>query len=247
MVIKGKVAVITGAGSGIGKATAKKLLQEGCQAALLGRTLEKLQKVKSELKDIGPRIETYKCNVSQSDQVKEAFSSIFKDFGRIDFLINSAGFNSRKTLDNLTEAEFDQEMDVNVKGTYLCITQTYPKMKEGGAIVNLSSIRGRLGSAFSSPGYAASKAADANLTKTFALQLAKYKIRVNAVAPGLVYPTELTEDLEKEKLERAKEATPLKRLGTPEDIANAVYFLLSDLSSFITGHTLDVNGGEWMN
>lgn len=237
--------IITGATSGIGLATAKLLGQNGHNLALIARNSDDLTNTKKLLNG-KIRVEIYSCDVSKSDQVAKTFKHIIEDFGSIKYLVNCASITNSVPIEKDTEKGFDEEINVNLKGSYLCIMASYKYMSKNGAIVNFSSIRARTGAPSSSPGYAAAKAGIINLTKTFALQLAKYGIRVNCICPGAIYPTRFTEKWTKEKLEKFVEITPLKRLGTPQDIAYAVEFMLSDKASFITGHTLDVNGGAWM-
>ncbi len=247
MDFQNKYAVITGAASGIGKATAFKLVQNNCNVILLDTREDDLKKTAAELKRSGVNIRLYKGDISNSSELSKIFADIKKRFSRIDFLVNNAGVSAVVPFKDSTEEGIEKELSVNIKGTYLITKFAYPLMKTGGAIVNVSSVRGRTGTPLSSPGYAASKAAIINLTKTFAFQLAKYGIRVNAIAPGSIYPTDMTKQWNEEKRKNLIEKNVLHRLGTPEDCANGIYFLLSDLSSYITGHTLDINGGDWMN
>lgn len=238
MEFKNKVAVVTGGGTGIGRATAIKLAREGCRLALVGLVKDNLKK---------NNIKFYSCDITNEKQVQEVFTRIGEKYGQINYLVNNAGINTQKNFESITEDEVEREINVKTKGIIFCTRAVLPFMKNGGAIVNLSSITTHTGSASSSPAYAAGNAVASNLTKSLALQLAKYKIRVNAVAPGFTYPTGLTKDYKKEKLAEMAENSLLKRLGTPEDVANGIYFLLSNLSSFVNGHTLDINGGFWMN
>jgi 3-oxoacyl-[acyl-carrier protein] reductase len=246
MELKGKVTVVTGGSSGIGKAIATKLAERGSKLAIIARSVDRLEEVKKLLSD-QVKTEIYVCDVSDSKQVKETFEKISKDFGHIDYLVNNAGISTSKPMEELTEEDFDNEVAVNFKGVYLCTTYVYPLMKLGGAIVNIGSYRARAGTPKTSPAYAASKAAVINLTKSYAMQLAKYGIRVNCVSPGRIHSTGISKSWGEEKRKKLREANLLKRLGSPDDIANAVCFLLSDLASYVTGHTLDVNGGDWMN
>ncbi len=240
------VTVITGATSGIGLATARLLAINKHKLALIARNTNDLTRVEHELikKTL---VKSYSCDVSKSDKVNQVFTEIIAEFGTINYLINCAGITHSKPIETYTEKEFDQEISINLKGTYLCIMFAYKHIPKRGAIVNISTIRARTGTPTSSPGYAAAKEGVINITKTFALQLAKYSIRVNCIAPGAIYPTRQTEKWDKARRYAFVQATPLKRLGKPEEIADAIEFLLSEKASFITGHTLDVNGGAWMN
>lgn len=245
---KNKVAIITGASSGIGKSIAVKLASEQCNLGLIARDKEKLETVKLELKKFGVKVKIYPSDVSRSNNVNKIAKQIASDFGEINFLVNSAGQSILERKAEFNEEKFDNLIDVNLKGVYLStMLLAYPLMKNGGAIVNISSIRGRTGTPSFSSGYAAAKGGVINLTKSFALEMADDNIRVNCVAPGATYPTELSKNWTTDVKKEIVSTIPQKRLGKPEDIANAVYFLLSDMSDYITGHTLDVNGGAWMN
>ncbi len=246
---KNKVAVITGASSGIGFATAKKLAEEGYSLALVSRTLSKAS-LAALTKKFRVRVKWYACDVTQGEQILRTAREIVKDVSRIDVLVNAAGGSTVTAPTDTFDEAFDKDIAVNLRGTHLCCKLFSPYMKKGGAIINVSSQNGRFivfPSAGVKMGYAAAKAAVIQLTKAYAIELADRGIRVNAVAPGPIFPTGMTKDWDKAKQGRVVDKTPLKRLGTPEDIANAVWFLASDLSSYVTGHTLDVNGGSFMN
>jgi 3-oxoacyl-[acyl-carrier protein] reductase len=243
----GKVAVITGASSGIGAEIARQFAEYGYHLYLLARREERLKTIADQLRQSHIKIYYSKCDVSDVQQVQVAFATIAKTFGNIDFLINNAGLSSDVNIQEARPDAFMSDLSVNVIGTYLCTMAAYPLMINGGAIVNISSIRARTGTPTSSIGYAAAKAGVINLTQSFAKQLGLYKIRVNCIAPGAIYPTEMTTDWTEAILQEKIAETPLGRLGTPADIANVALFLISDSSSFITGHTIDVNGGRWMN
>ncbi len=247
--LEGKTSIITGAGSGIGREIALLLARNGCGIIIIDlKGGEKLEAVKNRIENFGVTCQTYSGDTSKAREVNDIFSKIAQKTKRVDFLVNNAGYNSSQSFEEINEKEFDQEVAVNLKGVFLCSRAVLPLMQEkSGAIVNVSSVRGRTGSDTSSPAYAAAKAGVINLTKTLARQLGKYNIRANAVAPGVIYPTGLTQNYSKEKIEKISQSTMLKRLGTPREVAQVIYFLLSDLSSYITGQTLDVNGGMWMN
>jgi len=240
------VTVITGATSGIGLATTKLLFQKGHVLALIARSQDNLLNIQKLLKEEG-KVKIYQCDVSQSEGVKKTFEKIINDFSSIKNLVNCASLTHSKSIEQDTEEGFNEEVDINLKGTYLSIMAAYKHMSKNGAVVNFSSIRARTGAPSSSVGYAAAKAGIINLTKTFALQLAPLGIRVNCIAPGAIYPTGFTVKWTEEKRSAFIETVPLKRLGNPEEIAQVAEFLLSEKASYITGHTLDVNGGAWMN
>lgn len=247
--LKGKVAVITGGGTGVGRATALFLAQKGASVALLGRREDKLREAAGQVTALnvpGVRVVTYVCDVTKDDEVRTTFGKIGEDFGKIDFLVNNAGVNTYATLEQIGDEQIEAEVGVKAKGIIYCTRAATPLMKKGGAVVNLTSVNAFLGGP-SSPAYPAGNAVANNLTKSFAQKLAGQKIRVNAVAPGFVYPTGFTENIPADKIAAMAQANPMKRLCSPEDVAKAVYFLLSDLSSYVNGHTLHVNGGYYMN
>ncbi len=188
------------------------------------------------------------ADVTQSDQVKEMIGQIEETFGRLDILVNNAGIIRRGTIETVTEEDWDQVMSVNLKGTFNCCKAVASIMKRQkmGKIINVSSVAGKTGDITSAPGYGPSKAAIDALTKTLARELAPYGINVNAVAPHAI-ETEMSAQWSEEKRKSIIEAIPLKRLGTPEDVAQAVLFLASDNATFITGEILDVNGGFLMD
>lgn len=249
MNLTGKTAVITGGGTGVGRATADFLAHKGCGLALLGRRAEKLESAREPIQSQtipGVRIEIYPCDIVKENEVKSTFAKISSDFGPIDFLVNNAGVNTYNNLENISEAEISAEVDVKTKGIIYCTREAVLLMDKGGSIVNLTSVNAFLGGK-SSPAYPAGNGAANTLTKYFAVKLSGSGIRVNAVAPGLIYPTGLTEDLPEETVKAMSKSNPMKRLCSPEDVAKAIYFLLSDLSAYINGHTLHVNGGYYMN
>ena len=246
MELSGKVAVTTGGGTGVGKATARMLAEKGCDLALLGRRMEKLEEAKKELQSCGVRVEAFVCDVAKEGEVKAVFAKIREAFGKIDFLVNNAGVNTYTSLERITDAEINAEIDVKSKGIIFCTREAAALMVNGGAVVNLTSVNAFLGGR-SSPAYPASNGVANTLTKYFAVKLVEKSIRVNAVAPGFIEGTGFTENLPAEKLAQIAAQNPMKRNATPEDVAKAIYFLLSDLSGYVNGHTLHVNGGYYMN
>ncbi len=246
MTFSGKTTVVTGASAGIGLHIVKEIAKRQGNLALISRRTHVLNEITRNLLELHSNVKWYTCDVRNSHEVKQAFSEIENDFGTIDYLVNNAGVSTSKPIEILSEEGFDAEVDTSLKGTYLCTLHVFPLMNDGGAIVNVSSDRGRTGSSSSSPGYAAAKAGVINLTKSFAMQLSKHRIRVNCVAPAAVYPTEMSQNWDEARRVKIAASNLVKRLGTSDDVFYAIEFLLSDNAGFITGQTLDVNGGIWM-
>jgi 3-oxoacyl-[acyl-carrier protein] reductase len=243
---KNKVALITGASGGIGLATAEKLANLGCSVILVGRDIHKLNEAQNKLVKYNVVVDVQKADVIKIRDIKTVHRNINKKFGKIDYLVNSAGISIPQKQGVLDENIFDSLINVNLKGTYIsCMLFGYELIKNGGAIVNVGSVRGRTGTDSFSSGYAASKAGVINLTKSFALELAERNIKVNCVAPGAIYPTEMSKSWNSALRKSIAENIPLKRLGKPKEVANVICFLLSEESNYITGQTIDVNGGLW--
>ncbi len=249
MTLESRVVLVTGAGRGIGKAIA--LAFAGEKAHVVINDIcpkDELEKVVNDISASEVRSMAIQADVTQSDQVKEMIGQIERDFQRLDILVNNAGIIRRGTIETVTEEDWDQVIRVNLKGTFNCCKAVAPIMKRQrmGKIINVSSVAGKTGDITSAPGYGPSKAAIDALTKTLARELAQYGINVNAVAPHAI-ETEMSAEWSEEKRKSIIEAIPLKRLGTPEDVAQAVLFLASDKATFITGEILDVNGGFFMD
>ncbi len=242
-----KTVFITGGATGIGYETAKVLSLQGWNIVLFGNNLETLEEAKRNLENVECLVDIYQGSVTQKEDLENAMSESVKKYGSLNGLVNCAGISKIQERGITDESAFKELLEVNLTGTYLaCMLFGYTFGSENSAIVNIASIRARTGTDSFSPGYAASKAGVINLTKTLALELAP-KIRVNAVSPGATYPTELSKVWDQAKREEIASMVPMRRLGSPLDIANVIEFLLSDKSSYVTGHTLDVNGGQWMN
>lgn len=242
---KRKTVLVTGAGSGIGKATAILLASKGYNLVIIDRNDKRLNKLAERLRlKYGISVNHYGCDLSKLGEVREIQSGL----PDIDFLVNIAGKSVKQKKGVVDVDGFDLLVNSNLKSAYLTsMIFGYNSIKNGGAIVNVSSIRARTGTNSYSSIYAATKAGILGLTKSMALELADRRIRVNAVAPGPIYPTKSSKDWTKEFRESLSSTIPLKRLGRPIDIANVISFLLSEESSYITGQTIDVNGGLWMN
>lgn len=248
MKLKNRVAIVTGAARGIGKAVAVTFLREGAKVAAVDSDEERLEILQGEIGKEHKEALTIACDIRKSADVKAMVVEVHKKFGRIDILVNNAGIIRRGTIETVTEDDWDQVIEVNLKGTFNCCKAVVGIMKQQcfGKIVNVSSIAGKMGDITSAPGYGPSKAGVDALTKTLARQLAPYGINVNAVSPHAI-ETEMSAQWPEEKRREIIASIPLGRLGKPEDVAEAVLFLASDEASFITGEVLDVNGGTLMD
>lgn len=244
--LNGKVAVITGGNSGIGFASAQQLKNQGATVIITGRDHQKVQNASAELgvKGIVADVRDLSATDNLVNQVKN-------EFGNVDILFVNAGIFQPAPLGQITEEMFDQEMDINFKGAFFTLEKFLPILNEGASVINLASVIGYTGMPNTAV-YAASKAALISLTKTAATELAPRKIRVNAVNPGPIYTpifgkTGMPEDQLSGFSEAMQNRVPLKRFGTPEDIAKLVSFLASDESSFITGSEYNIDGGINVN
>lgn len=245
MVIKmlnGSVAVITGATRGIGFATAKLFLENNAKVVIFGSKEESVNKALDKLSEYKDNILGMYPNLNSESEVADAFKKVVDKFGKIDILINNAGISSSTPLDNYTYEEFSKIMDLNVNAMFLCTKLVVPYMKEngGGVILNTSSMVSIYGQS-AGVGYPTSKFAVNGMTKSLARELGKYKIRVNAVAPGVIN-TDMVSSLPKEVIAPIIAGIPLGRIGEPEDIANAFLYLASPMASFVTGEILSVDG-----
>lgn len=248
MRLKNKVAIVTGAARGIGKAIAQRFLQEGAAVAINDVNLERAEEIVHEAKSKGKNALALKADVSNEKEVEEMVNRVYSNFARIDILVNNAGIIKRGSTEDHSYQDWDRVIAVNLRGTYNCSKAVIPIMKKQGCgkIVNISSIAGKVGDIASAPSYGSSKGAINALTKSMARELAEYGICVNAVAPHAV-ETEMSAEWSQEKRRQLMSQIPLKRLGRPEEVAAAVLFLASDEASFITGEILDVNGGYLMD
>lgn len=241
-----RIAFVTGASRGIGRACALALSGGGAKVALAARQIEKLEEVAAEVRGAGGEAYVVPIDLASPESIKEAFGKASKEFGRIDILINNAGLTRDGLALRMKRDDWDAVIQTNLSGSFFCIQQVLPGMvrERWGRIVNITSIVGESGN----PGqanYVASKAGLIGLTKSLAQELASRNITVNAVAPGFI-ETDMTASLNDELKAKITESVPLKRMGKPEEIAAAVKFLAGDEASYITGHVLDVNGGMLM-
>ena len=240
--LNGSVAVITGATRGIGFATAKLFLENNAKVVIFGSKEESVNKALDKLSEYKDNVLGMYPNLNNENEVADAFQEIVDKFGKIDILINNAGISSSTPLDNYTYEEFSKIMDLNVNAMFLCTKLVVPYMKEngGGVILNTSSMVSIYGQS-AGVGYPTSKFAVNGMTKSLARELGKYKIRVNAVAPGVIN-TDMVSSLPKEVIAPIIAGIPLGRIGEPEDIANAFLYLASPMASFVTGEILSVDG-----
>ena len=242
--LKGKTIIITGASRGIGKGIATILAQNGADIAFTySQSVVSANSLIKEIESFGVKCKAYKSNAANFNESQSLIEQILKDFESFDVLINNAGITKDNLLMRMNEEDFDKVIEVNLKSVFNMVkaTQRVFLKKRSGSIINISSIVGIKGNAGQS-NYAASKAGIIGFSKSIALELGSRNIRSNVVAPGFI-ETEMTSELSQEIVEKWIQGIPLKRAGKPEDVANLCLFLSSDLSSFITGQVINVDGG----
>lgn len=241
-----RTALITGASRGIGKACVESLAATGHRMILAARSAVKLEEIAAQIRGNGAEAFVIEVDMANQQSIANGFAKAAKEFGRIDILVNNAGVAKDGLAVRMKPADWELVLQTNLSGAFYAIQQVLPAMmrERWGRIVNISSVVGEMGN----PGqanYVASKAGLIGLTKSLAREVGSRNITVNAVAPGFV-GTDMTHGLSEELKQKMIAETPLKRMGTPEEIACAVKFLVSDEAAFITGHVLDVNGGMYM-
>jgi len=248
MKLRGRIALVTGAGRGIGKATAMFLAREGANMVVNDMDLQLARETADEIRAIGCEALAIKADVSDKNEVVRMIDMVIKNFGKIDILVNNAGIFSSVPLIDITEDEWNKMMEVNLKGVFLCsqVVMKFMIRQRSGKIVNIASLAGKVGGIYAGAHYAASKAGVICLTKSLAKQLAQYNINVNAVAPALI-ETDMMKDWPMQVKESLLKQVPLGRFGTPNEVAEAVLFLVSEGANYITGATIDVNGGLLMD
>jgi 3-oxoacyl-[acyl-carrier protein] reductase len=244
MMLQGKVALVTGASKGIGRAIAFELAKQGAKVAFTYlSSVEKGEALEGELAQLGNQTKGYRSDASKFDAAEQLIGDVLSDFGQIDIVVNNAGITKDGLLMRMSEEAWDQVIEVNLKSVFnITKAATKPMMKvRAGSIINITSVVGIKGNA-GQANYAASKAGIIGFTKSIALELGSRGIRCNAVAPGFI-ETEMTGALDEAQTAEWAKAIPLKRAGTAEEVAQAVVFLASDQSSYITGQVLQVCGG----
>jgi 3-oxoacyl-[acyl-carrier protein] reductase len=242
--LEGKVALITGASKGIGRAIAQRFAEQGATVAFTYlSSVEKGQALENELKELGVQAKGYRSNAADFTAADELVNAVVADFGRLDILVNNAGITRDNLLMRMTEQMWDEVINTNLKSCFNTVkaaTRTFMKQKSG-SIINITSVVGLKGNA-GQANYSASKAGIIGFTKSVALELGSRNIRSNAIAPGFI-ETEMTEVLDEKTVQGWRDAIPLKRGGNPEDVADCAVFLASDMSTYISGQVLQVDGG----
>jgi 3-oxoacyl-[acyl-carrier protein] reductase len=246
MSLSGRVALVTGASQGIGRACALKLAKSGAAIVAAARNQEKLEELVAEIRGHGAQASAFSVDVSDEEQVKTAFKAAVAQFGKIDILVNNAGITRDQLILRMKRADWDAVLNTNLTSAYLCTQQAIGSMlkQRWGRIINVTSVFGQMGQA-GQANYASSKAGLIGLTMAVAREVGSRSITCNAVAPGFI-ETAMTSGLSEELRQSALKLIPLARLGAVDDVANAVAFLASEEAGYITGHVLNVNGGMLM-
>jgi 3-oxoacyl-[acyl-carrier protein] reductase len=246
MSLSGRVAFVTGASQGIGRACARRLAKAGAAIAVAARNHEKLDELVNEITSNGGQASSFALDVTDEEQIKHSIKSALSQFGKIDILVNNAGITRDQLILRMKRADWEAVLQTNLTSAYLCTQQVVSSMlkQRWGRIINITSVFGQMGQA-GQANYAASKAGLIGLTMAIARELGSRNITCNAVAPGFI-ETAMTAVLGEEFKQNAAKQIPLGRVGTVDDVASAVAFLASDEAAYITGHVLNVNGGLLM-
>ena len=245
MKLLNKVVIVTGGSRGIGKSIAKSLTKEGAKVFItFKKNFEEAEKVKNDIQKSGGECIIYQMKVEERISVKKAFKFCFQHYGSIDILVNNAGINKPTDFDQITDEDWDNILNVNLKGPFICSQEVIDFMKknESSSIINIGSVSGQYGGPRTAH-YASSKAGLISLSQVIARYSAKYNIRCNTIAAGLINSEMASAGLSSSVVQKAAENVILKKLGDPEDVAKAVIFLASNDSSYITAQTINVNGG----
>ncbi len=245
MRFENKVAIITGAAQGIGKASALKLAEQGCKIVIADLS-DNSKDVVNEIVELGSEAIDFKCNVTDRENVRQLLKETHNYFGQIDILVNNAGITRDAQIMKMTDEEWDAVLDVNLKSMFITIQESLKYMvpRNYGRIVNISSAAGQMGN-FGQANYSAAKGGVISLTKTLSKELSSQGITINAIAPGFV-TTEMMLEVPEEIRKKITKMIPMQRGATPEEIANGIAFLASDDSSYITGQCLNINGGLYV-
>ncbi|HYO84058.1 MAG TPA: 3-oxoacyl-[acyl-carrier-protein] reductase [Bryobacteraceae bacterium] len=241
-----RIAFVTGASRGIGRACALGLSQAGARVVLAARSIDRLEELAGQIRAAGREAYAVSLDLASESSIREAFAKTAKEFGPVEILVNNAGITRDALAVRMKRDDWNAVLDTNLTGTFLCIQQVLQSMMRArwGRIVNISSVVGEMGNA-GQANYSASKAGLIGLTKSLAQEMGSRGITVNAIAPGFI-ETDMTGVLQAEAKERLLSLIPLRRMGQPEDVAAAVQFLAGDGAAWVTGHVLDVIGGMYM-
>ncbi|OPX32796.1 MAG: hypothetical protein B1H40_01605 [Candidatus Latescibacteria bacterium 4484_181] len=244
--LENKIAIVTGAGQGIGQAIAVRLAQEGAEVVISDINLQSAEQTASRIRQMGRKSLALKADVANFEDVQAMVEKSTQEFGRVDILVNNAGVTKDNLLVRMTQQQWDWVISVNLKGAFNCTKAVVPLMMRNryGRIINIASVIGLVGNT-GQANYAASKAGIIGLTKSAAKELASRGITVNAVAPGYIQ-TEMTERLPEQAKEAFLKTVPLQRVGLPQDVAGVVAFLASEDASYITGQVINIDGGMVM-
>ena len=247
-ILKGRVAIVTGAGRGIGKGIAKKLAEAGAKMVAADIDSVIAQETSDELNEQGKTCISVKVDVTKIDSVKSLLAKTMETYGQVNILVNNAGIMFRTRILDISVEEWEKTMQVNLTGPFLCTKAVLPGMKEHGfgRIINISSSAGRSVSTLGGAHYTASKAGLLGLTRAAAKEVAPFGITVNAICPGLIDTEMARKTTTQEELQDFLDAFPINRLGMPEEVGDLVVFLCSEKASYITGVSLDINGGDLM-
>lgn len=242
MKLENRSAIVTGSGRGIGRQIALTLAQKGANVLVADINIDNAAQTAAEISQLGVKSLALKVDVSEGSEVRAMVNRTIEEFGKVDILVNNAGIFSSVRISECSEEQWDRIMAINLKSVFLCSQAVMPLMKERkyGKIISLASVAGKVGGLFASAAYAVSKAGVICITKSLAKELAPYGVNVNAIAPGVI-ETDMTANHPD-----FRPQIPLARIGKPQEVANCALFLASDDSSYITGATIDVNGGMVM-
>lgn len=246
--LSGRTAIVTGAGQGMGRAVAEALAVRGARVVVNDMKGEAAEKVAARLRADGAEAIAIEANVIDASAVKRMVSQAIGEFGAVHILVNNAGILRPTAVDEISEAEWDLVVDVNLKGTFLCSQAVLDSMKKAGwgRIVNFSSTAGKNVSTIGGAHYTAAKAGILGFTRHLAREIARHGITVNAVCPGLIDTEMVRSTISEERVQAYAHRFPIQRLGLPEEVAELVTFLCSERASYITGASLDINGGDLM-